>query len=788
MRGNFEVECDFSTHHGEQVAFMIAGRSVQAESDETVLRTGNFRKPYNDAVLTPRLTRFEEMARFRAVVQKGALTCYLNGRAVLERKLAPEHDPWLALRMWRRSLGRVHDIRITGDPVIPDEVNLTGDPELSGWAPYFEEGFGPGAGNWQAIDADQNGAGIFGRRRPEFAGSSLQKLLRYCRPVVEDGTIEYDFFYRPDEACVHPALDRLAFILDPGGVKIHWITDRRYEYSPLDPANVVDEPENRRSSQPLPLKNDAWNQLKLEVKGEQILLMLNGQFIYERSLEDSNQRTFGLFHFADRTEARIRNVIWRGDWPKLLPSVENQDLASSNQDFLDEGLAKLTANLHHDFRHAPFEEHFDLVSDESAVEKNEHGVQTTLSGGVGFKEFRFSPLIHGDFDITVVFQDLDITMPFPRWTAGIGVRVVLDSSTDDRLGLYRTLERNADNRRTSFFHSFRTPDGELKYPGDYVAEESQAGRFRLARREATFYAMYAADDSPNFRLIGKYKATTDPVAVQGLRLIAKADDSVSVTATWKNIVIRAEKISGLRPPDQDAAPLIAKLNEQRDALPARTIDFAVPGSITSDVRISATTASVFTPGNDGLRVTTTGGDRQAACVFSGSKPFNRGVDVEFILDFHQLGTDDASSSACEIAMKVFFESSQLVSRSPREATIILRAKADGVRELVARIVHRNGAGQLAYLPLQTVRVQSPDSFRIAVHEGTLYFLYSEAGSDDYRIAAASPIRGELPATGFNLKCVAVGNGHKADFVMKKLVIHEQRDEPPGATTEVTRSQ
>ncbi len=48
--------------------------------------------------------------------------------------------------------------------------------------------------------------------------------------------------------------------------------------------------------------------------------MINDQLVYERTIETTNQREFGLFHFADETEARVRNVFYRGDWPRALPS------------------------------------------------------------------------------------------------------------------------------------------------------------------------------------------------------------------------------------------------------------------------------------------------------------------------------------------------------------------------------------------------------------------------------------------------------------------------------------
>ena len=779
LRGNYEVECNFSTEHGKQCSFLVGGSRVQAAADRASVTVGNFRKHATELKLERPLTKFEWAARFRATVRDGVLTHFLNGEPVFKRELPDEYNPWVAIRTWRRSLGSVRDFRITGSPTIPDEINLTGDAELSGWAPYFEEGFGPVNGNWQTIDDGQGGTAIFGRRRPEFAGSAVQKLLRYCRPVAEDGTIEYDFFYRQGEACVHPALDRLAFLLDHSGVKIHWITDRRYERFAIDPANVSEDPSNRRGPSPLPLQNDAWNRLKIDVKGNVVQLALNGEPIYERVLEDSNQRTFGLFHYADRTEARVRNVVWRGDWPKQLPPIHQQELADRELDFLDDRLPQLKDTYHHDFRIEPFQKTFSLNGDETSIEQNGYGIQAKLVSGTGFKELRSRLQVEGDFDLIVAFQDLEILMPEPRWSAGIGVRVVLDSATGNTLGMYRTLARNANNRRTSFYHSFRDPDGKLQFPGDYSVEESRAGRFRLARRGATFYALYAADDSPNFRLIGKHEATVDPVAVRGLRLIAKAADSVSVTATWKDILIRAEKISGLPLSRQEEMELVTKLNARRDSLRARRIEFADSDSLEASVRTVASGSTVLTPEDDGLRVTTVSTGRQEQYVIANRIPFNRAVDVEFAMDIHKFGLDDKTESPCEIAMKVFYGTSIRDSRNPGEATFILRKKSNGVRDLVTRIVHRNSANGLEYLELLSTPVDSPDAFRVAVHEGTMYFLYSESDSENYHIAAMSPVGNELPAVGFNLKFVTNGEQHSTDLTMKHLTAHE----PAEADTE-----
>jgi len=770
LRGNYEIGCDFAATHGNHFSFLVAGSQVQAVSDGESLRTGNFRKHFTDTVLDLPLTKYRSIARFRAVAKDGVLRQFLNGQEVLKKQLAPEHDPWVAIRAWRRSLGNVSDFRITGEPVIPEEINLTGDPELSGWTPYFEFGFGPGSGNWQASDAGQGKTEIKGRRRPEYAGSSVQKLLRYCRPVAEDGTIEYDFYYKEGEACVHPALDRLAFILDPDGVRIHWITDRRHERFLRDPANLAEEPENRRGPAQLPLNDDAWNRLRLDVTGDTIQLALNGQAIYQRTLEDSNQRTFGLFHYADRTAARIRNVVWRGDWPKELPSLKDQHLADTTLDFLNDERQQLVDHFHHDFRDDPLFERFNLVGNESGLTENQNGARMSLVSHDGAKQLRSALRISGDFDITASFEELEQRMDVPGWELRVGFVLHFDSEITDACGFYRTLARNEGNRRVNFNHSSRPKDKPHTVRSEYIVEESMSGRLRMARRGKTIYALYATADSPNFRLVDKREVTDAPVTIQGLRMILMGFKNSSVGVTWKELDVRADELSGL--PLTDPAPVIAKLNARRDSLPARRIDFADTGSVDVNFVPTAVGASVLRPQPSGLRVTTVSSGEQQQFVLASRIPFKRGVDVEFTMDIHKFGLDDTMASPCEIALKVLFETSERNSLSPREATFILRKKANGVSYLVTRIVHRNNANNLAYRELHLLPVDSPDSFRVAVHEGTMYFLYSESNSDEYRLATTAPISGELPAVGVQLKFVTNGKDHKSDLTLTGLTIHE----------------
>ncbi len=232
------------------------------------------------------------------------------------------------------------NLKISGKPTIPDSIKLSANPDLSGWlAEYYFESITGNSKDWE-----KKGEEIYGRRRTEspiidenprvnrgnaqpsdneIYGSKQESVLQYHRPMIEDGRIDYEFFYESGKTAVHPALDRTAFLLDPAGIKIHTMTDGPYERNGTSPDNARDEPKCRKGPEKLPLKDADWNKLTITVKADLVTITLNGTIVYERGIEPGNQRNFGLFHYADETEARVRNVVYTGDWPKALPEVHD---------------------------------------------------------------------------------------------------------------------------------------------------------------------------------------------------------------------------------------------------------------------------------------------------------------------------------------------------------------------------------------------------------------------------------------------------------------------------------
>ena len=145
-----------------------------------------------------------------------------------------------------------------------------------------------------------------------------QSLISYFRPLQNGDVLTYEFLYEPGQIVVHPAVGRIAFLLEPDGIRLHWMTAGGSDLSGLPADNTVVEPANRRGPAVPPLKPGQWNAVRLSMDGDKVTIELNGQPVYERTLEPAVGREFGLFHFKDQTSAQVRNLVLRGRWPDTL--------------------------------------------------------------------------------------------------------------------------------------------------------------------------------------------------------------------------------------------------------------------------------------------------------------------------------------------------------------------------------------------------------------------------------------------------------------------------------------
>lgn len=249
------------------------------------------------------------------------------------RALNPSPAPWVFLvPRSHEAIAQIKDLRISGTPIIPESIELIKPSQFPGWqavtrnaaisvhagredsevpfATYYPSS--ERAKDWQFREQE-----LITEPLPE-AITPLESLITYFRPMLEDGVLEYEFFYQPNEYEVHPAVGLNAFLFSVDGVWQHQITN------PLDGEQSLDRNNRvlleREQSEPMPLISNDWNRCRIELNGDQLLIFLNDKKVGESQLDiPKSERTIGLYRSQANTRARVRNMNYRGEWPRQLP-------------------------------------------------------------------------------------------------------------------------------------------------------------------------------------------------------------------------------------------------------------------------------------------------------------------------------------------------------------------------------------------------------------------------------------------------------------------------------------
>tara|TARA_R110002072_G_C7978996_1_gene536052 strand:- start:44067 stop:47252 length:3186 start_codon:yes stop_codon:yes gene_type:complete len=703
--GNFEIECEVSSTSWREMELLVAGRWVGTYWNRAAFEIGNVRIQRPRVAIQKPMSKFGEWSRYRVVVRDGVYSIFFNGRKLHEEEIGDTFDPWIAIRCEARSLGAVRDLRITGSPIVPESVNLAEKKALPGWVPYYKESVSDD-GEWRQ-ESDEGAFGIVGRRQPELAGTQCESLLQCHRPMLENGTIEYEFFYEPGHSHVHPAMDRLTFLLDPAGVNIHHATDGVYERSDLGPGNRSSEPDNRRGTGPLPLKVQGWNRVRLTLRDDTVILDLNGEPVYERKLEATNQRMFGLFHYSDQTEARVRNIVWRGDWPKQIPPLHEQELFVPDHECLD-GLDTLTEVFTHRFADEIVEGEFEVSGARTAdaVSRHSNGLKMALAVAnkwTGLKVNYLNP-VYGDFDATLTFEDLVAVyggsgsadqMLLATDESGMTVRTTRSQSGDDRSSVASVL-------------TLPLPDGTKRYVRTYLPDETLSGTLRIVRRGSTIYSLCASGDSTNFRYVGSHELPSAASAI----LLGSVTSSNAGGAT--NVVLRKFQVrSNTSAFEQQIDARVTSVNQFTALLPK-----------THRHRFAASEAEGFSftgelkpvKGDGGLRVHAGNDSRTGSATLSFGNSLTGDFDVSTTLNASGLRTSDSVSGMA----------SMMVVSGGERATLSIRRTGKASFEVTAS-VQRGSPTKRQTETIATEAVSSIDSLRLVRIQKTMLFVYSEGG-------------------------------------------------------------
>ncbi|TWU01662.1 DUF1583 domain-containing protein [Neorhodopirellula pilleata] len=255
-------------------------------------------------------------------------------------------SPWLGLRSSGTKRPVFRNVRLTGEPQIPQQVQLIAGSQLRGWMSSFYDESQPSFADsrMEPVGTESNSDGetydwrleagqIVGAVRSTPAEAERPGLLQYQRPLLKGESITYEFLHDDESSIVHLAVGRLAFLLESGGVRLRWITTGSAEWTGLEIDNAALEPLYRKGPRPLPIKQGDWNQIRVEHAGDNLLVSVNDVLVYQRPVESQTDTTFGLYRTSRSSEVRVRNAVMTGDWPESIP-----------QEFLDNPLVQQSSS------------------------------------------------------------------------------------------------------------------------------------------------------------------------------------------------------------------------------------------------------------------------------------------------------------------------------------------------------------------------------------------------------------------------------------------------------------
>ncbi len=572
LLGDFVVEADISAFNYRDTRLGYGGIWAGPGYDHTSILNGHFDDDNPSVTIKPRLDEIDEPMRVRLIVRDGQRITEINGREAFRADVS-RSNPWLTIMGYWYTHGWVKNLRILGNPIVPDEIELLSDTRLLGWLSYYDESIGNPDSDWRLVNAskfgESNAEGMIlqGDCDPENLGSHQESLLRYQRPMIEDGTISYEFFYEAERFAIHPALDRLAFLVRPEGVSLHTIGDWPYDRTGLDPANATLVSSMQNVTASLPLKPQAWNRLEFTLTGQVVSIRLNGTPIFKHTLAESNQRRFGLFHYADQTEARVRNIRWRGDWSQEISAPLQQQLAD---DRIEKLLAKLDLpqSFQHDFADGLPINQFLMQGEgwQRNFTQLDDGIQLVRTGRNHHVRYEIIPHLQlsGDFDITAEFEGFDASIA-EGGDGNIQLFVGFEDLSECRFyRKFSRFEKKELGQQIIQAAHFYVRNGERQYEFPRkTSDASEAGKLRFVRIGDQLYFLFAAENSENYRLLHTQTVSTESTRAADFRLILETTKLGQAKVVWKSLRVRAEELTGAA---LEATPSISELDEHRKTL------------------------------------------------------------------------------------------------------------------------------------------------------------------------------------------------------------------------------
>jgi tetratricopeptide (TPR) repeat protein len=491
-----------------------------------------------------------EVAEFRISVNGQEIKTFINGHLVYEETKASPPDPWLVLHAKQPFFaGVVRDVRITGSPAIPSQIDLIRTDRWAGWrANRFGEthsGFREGNRNDNMFNSSRNtgneawqneGDEIVGRPRTDNPSTAAPSLLVYQRPMLEDGVIEWEAYYGSKDSMVHPCL----------GSTLCWIESRGTKTLPIDDSLYAAYPVSIENSKPVAVQDYGWNRYKLALKGDAATLFVNDEQVMEFQVsEPKNERQFGLFRFSNQYGCRVRNLVYKGAWPTTLPKLADQELA-----YPQGGPCGLPVESNVLTKSIAMHSSIEAIKKEGVVVSGREDQYTVTDNGLKIAMRNAAtgaarpslkiPLPKSDtFEVTVDYEDVRIGSAKQGW--GTLFAVVANFDNHERSMIEGAIKMNLDGQLLLAGSNRRNqPTGTaLTVETFHAPNPAKSGRLRLVGYQGQVHFLHSPEESKEFQLV--YSARVGAALLNSVTIEGKASDDVGqLDVTIRNVTIRTK--------------------------------------------------------------------------------------------------------------------------------------------------------------------------------------------------------------------------------------------------------
>lgn len=315
-----------------------------------------------------------------------------------------------------------------------------------------------------------------------------------------------------------------------------------------------------------------------------------------------------------------------------MPSVETDELAGSETDFLDKHSDHLRATFRHDFaRQGLPPASFRLASGDwdKDVKLTPEGLLTqAVTSRV--TSVSLGHTVGGDFDIFAR------STSFQSASEGAGARLMTklqNPSLQEVIGGRKHMIHGKDFEENVgyLWHGFYD-NGHIQYEYDKGQNiEEFAGTVRLSRRGDTIWILTAEPGSNHYRLHMKQKVGTEDLSAGGIQLQCEMPGA---SVIWTELEIHAERI-------QNCQQVIETLNRRDEHWRSTVLDF----SKAPYDELLAKPADVKWIAGEGLRMQHTSDSGGWSTNMNTSQPLRGDFDVALDFEIEKLTTTGAGESS-----------------------------------------------------------------------------------------------------------------------------------------------